>query len=595
MAIVSIKDCGQGLNKDLMAEELVAGQWTDAANMRFRSGFAERFKGMQSLFADPLVVPYWVSPYASTLTRFWAHAGIAKMYVDDGTTRTEITRKTEGAGISSITRVGTTATLTTAAVHGRTTGDTVTVYNASPSQYNGTYVITVTTTTAFTYVIASDPGASASPVGNYALSTTGNFTGAIDDRWTGGSLNGVFICNNAIDQPQYWGGDVTVPLRVLPGWVSTHKVGWMRPFKNYILCGDVTKGSVRFPHMLKWSAVAVAGAVPSTWDISDATQDAAERDLAETPDLMVDGLPLGDAFIVYKERSMYSVTQTFDSRIFRTARLPGNSGMLARGCAVSTPMGHVVLTAGDLIVHMGQGVKSIISGRMRKWLFNTMSSTLSSRSFVTSNPQKNEVWVCFPSTDATSCDKALVWNWENETFGIRSLASVTYGDAGQVSTASATTAASFDTDVGTYDTDGTTYDENEYSANEARIVFSHLTKLSLVDTGTTDFGTAITSSLERTGMHFDDPYSIKLIKCVYPRITAVSGTVINVQVGSAMNPDSPVTWATAKSFTVGATGRIKVDSFSVAGRFLALRFNSTTNSIWRLRSCDLDIKKQGGY
>ena len=514
MAIVSIKDCGQGLNKDLMAEELVPGQWTDCLNMRFRDGFAERFKGMQSLFSDPLVTPYWIAPYSSTTMRYWVHAGLAKVYVDDGTTRTDISNATA-------------------------------------------------------------------------------FTGAIDDRWTGGSLNGVFICNNKADQPQYWGGDVTVKLQVLPGWVSTHRVGWMRPWKNYILCGDVTKGAVRYPHMLKWSAVAVAGSVPSTWDVADATQDAAERDLAETADVMVDGLPLGDAFIIYKERSMYSVTQTFDSRIFRTARLPGNSGMLTRGCAVSTPLGHVVLTAGDLIVHAGQGVKSIVSGRMRNWLFNSINSALANRCFVTSSPKKNEVWVCFPSTDSTSCDTALVWNWTNDSFGIRTLANVTYGDAGQVN--SSTSGLTWDSATGTWESFARNWDENEYAANESRLVFCHLTKLSLADTGTTDFGAAFTGSIERVAMHFDDPYTTKVIRCVYPRIDAPAGTVIAVQVGSSMNANVPPTWSVPVNFTVGAEGRIKVDTFSTTGRFLALRFTSYGFASWRMRSCDLDIKQMGTY
>ena len=62
-----------------------------------------------------------------------------------------------------------------------------------------------------------------------------------------------------------------------------------------------------------------------------------------------------------------------------------------------------------------------------------------------------------------------------------------------------------------------------------------------------------------------------------------------------MNPDSAVTWSTVGTFTVGAGGRIKVDKFSVAGRFLALRLSATTNSIWRLRSLDLDIKPAGAY
>jgi len=63
--------------------------------------------------------------------------------------------------ISTITRVGTTATLTTSSNHGLSTGNTVYITQASPSQYNGTFTITVTGATTFTYTMTSDPGASA--------------------------------------------------------------------------------------------------------------------------------------------------------------------------------------------------------------------------------------------------------------------------------------------------------------------------------------------------------------------------------------------------------------------------------------------------
>lgn len=59
--------------------------------------------------------------------------------------------------ISSITRSGTTATVTTAAAHGRSTGDTVTIAGCAQSDYNVTATITVTTTTAFTYTVANSP------------------------------------------------------------------------------------------------------------------------------------------------------------------------------------------------------------------------------------------------------------------------------------------------------------------------------------------------------------------------------------------------------------------------------------------------------
>lgn len=72
-----------------------------------------------------------------------------------------------GETISSITNVGATATLTTAAAHGLATGDRVTVSGATPSAYNGSFTITVTTSTAFTYTMLSTPGGSASVVGSY--------------------------------------------------------------------------------------------------------------------------------------------------------------------------------------------------------------------------------------------------------------------------------------------------------------------------------------------------------------------------------------------------------------------------------------------
>ena len=71
--------------------------------------------------------------------------------------------------ISTITYVTTTATLTTAAPHNLVTGNRVTISGATPSQYNGTYVITVTSPTAFTYVMASSPGANATVVGSYTV------------------------------------------------------------------------------------------------------------------------------------------------------------------------------------------------------------------------------------------------------------------------------------------------------------------------------------------------------------------------------------------------------------------------------------------
>lgn len=109
--------------------------------------------------------------------------------------------------ISSITRVGTLATLTTAASHGLATGMQVTIAGALPAQYNGLYAITVTSPITFTYVMVSDPGSSASPVGTYTV--TFAFARITDTDFPANPvtvtfLAGRFVVNFAQQGRFYW-------------------------------------------------------------------------------------------------------------------------------------------------------------------------------------------------------------------------------------------------------------------------------------------------------------------------------------------------------------------------------------------------------
>jgi hypothetical protein len=97
-----------------------------------------------------------------------------------------------GQTISSITNSTTTATLTTAANHNLTTGTFVTVSGATPAAYNGTFSITVTGDTTFTYTMLTDPAASASVVGSYLVGVWGQ----IGAGATGNGGNQVFFEND---------------------------------------------------------------------------------------------------------------------------------------------------------------------------------------------------------------------------------------------------------------------------------------------------------------------------------------------------------------------------------------------------------------
>jgi hypothetical protein len=64
--------------------------------------------------------------------------------------------------ISTLTRAGTTATVTFGAAHRLVTNYRVQISGVSPAAYNGIWPITVTTSTAFTFTLPSDPGADGS-------------------------------------------------------------------------------------------------------------------------------------------------------------------------------------------------------------------------------------------------------------------------------------------------------------------------------------------------------------------------------------------------------------------------------------------------
>ena len=107
-----------------------------------------------------------------------------------------LTTTTTAKTISSITFVGTLATLTTATVHGLTTGNQVVISGASPSAYNGTYTITVTSTTKFTYVMASTPATNATTVGTYAVQITTQVNSLMN--YAGASVQTLFAASGTI-------------------------------------------------------------------------------------------------------------------------------------------------------------------------------------------------------------------------------------------------------------------------------------------------------------------------------------------------------------------------------------------------------------
>ena len=97
--------------------------------------------------------------------------------------------------ISTLTHVGTVATATTASPHGLITNNRITLSGATPSDYNGTYVITVTGTNTFTYTMATTPASNATTVPTYTIT---GITGQNSNAFVNVNLfkNRLYFCKN---------------------------------------------------------------------------------------------------------------------------------------------------------------------------------------------------------------------------------------------------------------------------------------------------------------------------------------------------------------------------------------------------------------
>ena len=105
------------------------------------------------------LVNWYPTPTDVTMRKGWTQSSL-------------LTTTTGVVAISTITRVSTLATLTTASSHGLTTGRQVSITGCTPAAYNGVYTITVTGSSTFTYTMASVPAGSASVVGSYEIGIT---------------------------------------------------------------------------------------------------------------------------------------------------------------------------------------------------------------------------------------------------------------------------------------------------------------------------------------------------------------------------------------------------------------------------------------
>lgn len=437
------------------------------------------------------------------------------------------------------------------------------------------------------YVVANTGGVATYTDITHVTARTG-----VVNQWTGFVFGGIPVLNvgDTTRIPMYWDQNLANKFVDLTAWPANTYCKVLRQYKNFMVALNVTKAGVSYPFMVKWSSPAVPGALPSTWDPADATNDAGEFDLAEGQDAIIDGLGLKESFIIYKEQSTHRIDYIGGAFIFGNKKVFGMSGILNRNCAVDLDAFHFVVTGSDILVHDGYNATSILDKKARRFFFQNIDINNKGKVFCFRNTFLNEVFVAFPAIGSSSCDRALVYNYVDKTVSFRSLPNVNHAADGPVDN---TLGGTWAQDSDPWDSDLTAWDGPDFTPDTVRVLMASASqKLYMLDASASFDGVIPAAYLERQGLSFDAPESRKLVSGVRLRITGNVGETVVVKIGASDDPYTAPTYAPAMTHTIGST--IQCDCF-VDGRYIAVRVETGTAYQWRLDSYSIDVNYAGAW
>ena len=196
---------------------------------------------------------------------------------------------------------------------------------------------------------------------------------------------------------------------------------------------QTTTGS--YPGTLRISALAPAGAVPSTWDPNDLDNPGADEFELSNTSPIVEIVPLQGQAIVYTTTSIHSVSfQGLDAVVRNVA---DGYGALTTGAVLEFDGRHFVVGSNDLYVFGGHpgSIQSVSDHKVRDFFFSNINplATVQENMFLVRDSERDEIQIYYPSVLSTNeCDRYLAWNYRNNTWSINDTDDVITGVVGPI-------------------------------------------------------------------------------------------------------------------------------------------------------------------
>jgi hypothetical protein len=394
-------------------------------------------------------------------------------------------------------------------------------------------------------------------------------------------------------------------------WPNNYTCAVIRPYLDFMIALNVTKGAVEYPQMVKWSnPIQYNSAVTSiVWDPTNPANIAGENVLGELKTPILDGLALGSMFIIYSQDQVYIMEYTGTSFVFNFRRLFSSGGILNKNCVAEHEGRHFVFGADDIYMHDGVSRKSISDSRVRRAIYNRINKDNAPKSFVYHDSAANLVYFCYETKEAEVafqqtqfCNKAAVYNYKNDTWSFMDLPNV----VGAAEASISLTTSNYATTNESYENQTVAYSTFQADDVKTPIV------LSVTDTANSISETRVLALdfpainavplepepevlkeafVERIGLDLDEGgnsiRSYKTVTCIIPQadFDATDGVIV-WQIGSSDLPSQEPVFRTLTNYR--PEDDYKIDT-KVSGRYLAYRVSMTDVRDFKVSGFDAEI------
>lgn len=231
--------------------------------------------------------------------------------------------------------------------------------------------------------------------------------------------------------------------------------GVVRAFGDFLVAGNLTEidraepifnpdGSVNtdriirnLPGVVRTSDVAAPGQVPTNWNPFAAGVSTADEYIISDTGIVQDMVELQGNMYLYSSTSISVLRRSGNAQVpFTVASVTGAYGVQTTGAVTEFDGKHFVVGSQDVYLFGGHpgSIQSIADKRVRRYLFDDLNPLHEQNMFVLRYQQKDEIWICYPSTASTrgEIDKALIWNYRQNNWTLRDLRNVVSGDVGPV-------------------------------------------------------------------------------------------------------------------------------------------------------------------